>query len=97
MASQIRVTNPDYGCNGCDSTGIEVKWPTQWRRHDGDITLRGLLDDDSDKPFTLIGGGKAYTKDTWNGDDFVDTSGELDAAWAALSPDTRLVVVDCHN
>jgi len=25
------------GCNGCNGTGKAVEWPTQWKRHDGDV------------------------------------------------------------
>lgn len=24
-------------CNGCNGTGKSVKWPAEWKRHDGDI------------------------------------------------------------
>lgn len=26
------------GCNGCDGTGIRLKWPTQWAFYAGDVT-----------------------------------------------------------
>lgn len=94
-AAAWRTTNPDYGCNGCDSTGIEVKWPSDWVQYEGDISYRGLLDD-SHRPFTLITGGRVFSKDVWDGQDFVDTTGELEAAWSAMDPGTRLVVVDYH-
>lgn len=27
------------GCNGCEGTGIAVKWPTQWAQHEGNVAL----------------------------------------------------------
>jgi len=32
--SDMKVPN---GCNGCIGTGKSIKWPTQWKRYDGDI------------------------------------------------------------
>jgi hypothetical protein len=96
-ADAWRAEHPDYdyGCNGCESTGIQVKFASHWVRHEGDVTYRGLLDD-SQAPFTLITGGRAFSKEHWDGDNFIDTTGELEAAWSSLDPGTRLVVVDYH-
>lgn len=40
-------TRPDMkcesGCNGCGGTGKSVEWPTQWKRHEGDVMPVALL------------------------------------------------------
>jgi hypothetical protein len=41
-ADTVAEVNPDQmkacnGCNGCNGTGTSKKWPTDWKRHDGDI------------------------------------------------------------
>jgi hypothetical protein len=35
----------ENGCNGCGGTGKHVKWPTEWKRYEGDIvSLMSLTD-----------------------------------------------------
>ena len=83
-------------CNACDSTGIAIKHASQWVTYPGDVVKRSHVTDET-RPYTLVTGGRAFHKSTWNGEDFDDTSGELDAAFASLSPEATLVVVDYHS
>lgn len=94
VARELRLRHPDYGCNGCASTGIEVKHPTEWVFHEGDVSTRAQI---TRSPYTLVAGGRAVHRETWDGVTFVDTSADLDAAWSELSPEARLVVVDYHR
>ena len=94
-ARRWREKSPGYGCNDCDSTGIEVKCPTEWARHDGDIATRDAIVDER-RPYTLVVGGEAYHREEWDGESYVDTSEDLQRAWDAMDPATRLVVVDYH-
>jgi predicted CxxxxCH...CXXCH cytochrome family protein len=32
------------GCNGCHGTGERVAWPSQWKRHNGDIIVVSAID-----------------------------------------------------
>jgi len=41
-----RIEDPTYGCNGCNSTGTMVTWPTQWESHEKDVIA---VEDASDK------------------------------------------------
>lgn len=41
-------------CNGCDGTGIRTKWPTSWKRHDGDVMPVAQLTEDHLKKFYRI-------------------------------------------
>lgn len=31
-----RLEDPEYGCNGCQGRGVRTKWPTQWKKYEGD-------------------------------------------------------------
>lgn len=80
------------GCNGCSSTGISIKWPTQWGFHDGDVvSVADALK--SDIWITPI-----VTPDDWTEIEYEDdTVGRQE--WVGLLskyPDKWLVVVDCH-
>lgn len=62
-----------------------------------DVSRRRLIGD-GHKPSTLITlAGGLHENERWNGASFEDTSDELDAAWRALAPEARLVVVDYHS
>ena len=41
-----RMKNPEYTCNGCEGTGKRVKWPTEWRKYEGDVVLGSVLPED---------------------------------------------------
>lgn len=38
LGLQARAEDPSYTCNGCDGKGRRTKWPTQWKKHYGDVT-----------------------------------------------------------
>jgi len=96
LGREYRETHPEYGCNGCDSTGIKVKFPSDWASHPGDIATRAEIPDTS-KPYTLIADGTATHRETWDGENFTNNQTAMDQAWAALAPDALLVVVDYHD
>jgi hypothetical protein len=47
------------GCNGCQGSGVTVKWPTQWTPHEDDISPAHLVNEDLEC-YTLVvaGNGK---------------------------------------
>lgn len=96
VATTFRRDNPDYGCNGCDDTGIALKWPTDWKFHPGDIQVREQISDEH-MPYTLVTSQGVTHRKTWDGSDFRDTSEAHTAHWNGLGPLTRLVVVDYHR
>jgi hypothetical protein len=55
-----------HGCNGCDGTGKKATWPTQWKRHAGDVIPVSKLTEEHLKSFhrfvlpTGIYGGETY-------------------------------------
>lgn len=96
LGRRHRALVPEYGCNGCDSTGIEYKHTSEWVTCEQDVSLRRDISDEH-KPYTLITlDGSLHMKKRWNGTDFEDMSAEHEAAWHELDPDARLVVVDYH-
>jgi hypothetical protein len=96
VGNQYREEHPEYGCNGCDSTGIKIKFPSDWAPHSGDIALRSDIPDAS-KPYTLIADGRATHREEWDGEHFTNNQAAMDEAWDALAPDSLLVVVDYHD
>jgi len=40
MRTDMEIPN---GCNGCDGKGQSLKWPTQWKRHNGDMRLLSAI------------------------------------------------------
>lgn len=53
LGNKFRETNPEYKCNGCNGTGIQTKWPTQFAPYEGDI-LPILLVKDDKIPFAIV-------------------------------------------
>lgn len=37
LGRQARITDPNYSCNGCNGTGKEVSWPTQFGQRSEDF------------------------------------------------------------
>jgi len=95
IGNAARLRNPDYGCNGCEDTGIMLKYASDWVSHPGDIATRETIPDDA-KPYTLIANGTATHREVWAGEHFTDNHEALDKAWNALPTDALLVVVDYH-
>lgn len=89
------------GCNGCQGTGREVKWSSEWEAHPGDVARIGdLLDRAGDEwvPHALV---------THDGEWYASDCGWFEhdgGAWAArvralLNADREkyVVMVDCHT
>ena len=61
------------GCNGCGGEGTKVKWPTEWKVHQGDaIPVENLTEEHLDKFYRIVTpSGKYYEKEEyvpWGGD-----------------------------
>ena len=83
---EARNAAPTYTCNGCGKydneekiwkhnlygSGLALKWPSSWVRHEGDILPITKVPQNLDC-FTLIANGQVFHKEKWNGDDFVKT------------------------
>ena len=55
-------------CNGCNGTGIQTEWPTQWKYHDGDVIPVAQLTEDHLKKFYRIIlplGYEVYARERW--------------------------------
>ena len=65
-------------CNGCDSTGKSVNWPTLWKQHPGDIVpIESVTDEQYAKFFRVVintrtFGGEAYLPWKPSGEMFVE-------------------------
>jgi hypothetical protein len=53
IGTQMRLEDPGYKCNGCQGTGKAVKWPTGWRKYDGDVMPVSMLPGDF-VPYALV-------------------------------------------
>jgi hypothetical protein len=59
---------PHLKCNGCDGTGIQTEWPTQWKHHDGDVMPVAHLTEDHLREFyriVLPNGYGVYARERW--------------------------------
>lgn len=99
---ELRATQPDYTCNGCNGLGMAVKWPTQWKAVPSDIVrlgdYRAVIA--QHRPHTLVAAERAvhsenYVPDAPQGEKFVPTS-DVEELLASLSDDCIVVVVDYH-
>ena len=66
----VAEANPhmEEKCNGCDGTGIQTEWPTQWKYHDGDVIPVAQLTEDHLKKFYRIIlplGYEVYARERW--------------------------------
>jgi hypothetical protein len=81
------------GCNGCLGTGIETKWPTDWKGHDGDVTPAANLNG-GDWPSLIAG---VVTPDgEWHGGLMADYPKDKIRELVSAHPDATAIVVDCH-
>lgn len=93
-----RERNPDYGCNGCESTGQRLKAASQWRacaldqRPAAEVVVL-------DPTFTLVTPDGVWHRQTWNGTRHVE-----DVDWPATyrrelakHAGMRAVLVDYHS
>jgi hypothetical protein len=53
LGEQMRREDPEYKCNGCKGTGRAVKWPTGWKKYDGDMMPVSMLPRDF-VPYALV-------------------------------------------
>lgn len=89
-----------HGCNGCDGKGIRRKWPTDWKRHDGDVltTAEALAKMTPEKmPHTIVAHDIASVNERWNGKDFVKNLEHDATVRTLLARPGRVVVVDYHS
>lgn len=88
--------HPRFGergwCNGCDGRGMRLNWDL--RPYPGDI---GRAKDVKSRPFTLVTPAGVTHREDWTGEDWRDQSEAMEAAWSALDPNARVVVVDYHS
>lgn len=95
-----RRENPDYGCNGCNSTGIERKWSNA--TFDGDVLPVSQIEGDLPFYALVTPDGQWHQRGSmgWFGmsaDDMdEETWGAYKRAEVAKHPDAWAVVVDCH-
>jgi hypothetical protein len=107
-----RREHPGYTCNGCQGKGQQVKWPTGWAAHEGDLLPVAVLLDNTElrRPHTIvIGEGGFHEREWWvPGEGEYGSGGHFDELtddeWETrlkelLEPyrNCLLVVVDYHN
>lgn len=88
------------GCNACHGTGMSLKHPPKWIRHDKDIMPVSEIGEDLDC-HTLIVDDKIFHTEEWSDhvDDFIHTqfSGDVKEMLNRLNiTDGYLVTVDYH-
>lgn len=90
----------DKPCNGCSGEGKRAKWPTEWKRHAGDIVSVSAIPPDF-KCYTLVlPDGTALVREKWTGEKIVDTDFDGNVAKALAEHGVtsgRLVTVDYHS
>lgn len=87
------------GCNGCMGKGKRPKWPTDYKKHQGDIIPIEKTKDDL-ICHTLIVGDEVFQVDVWNGKEIVKTDfdGNVKNRLTQLGIQTGyLVTVDYHS
>lgn len=97
-----RAQNPEYTCNGCDGEGKRVKWPTQWKRHQGDMVPATKVPSEF-TPFALVTPDGAWRESGHMGWFGVSSDNREQDEWAKTVrailgewPNTTAVIVDCH-
>ena len=90
------------GCNGCKGTGRSTKWPTDFKKFEGDISLVANIDWSDDKiPYAIVTlDGKWHEKGTM---EWFGISINEDKSWKEVArnllkqhKDCYAIVVDCH-
>lgn len=77
-----REANPEYSCNGCNGSGLKLKWPTQWPPHAFDVVdlkdvspvewVSALHDDQLPYALFAHGSESVALRERWDGNTFVD-------------------------
>lgn len=100
IGNLARDRDPDYSCNGCNGTGIHLKWPTQWRE-DAPGNYAQVKDVDLTRvtpTFAILVDGEWHeTVEFGNALDYERWEKKFRQLLASLSPTSWLSVVDCHN
>lgn len=95
VGRQHRATHPDYTCNGCQGSGVSVKF--RLAPHEGDLRSKAdVIRAEAQSPYTLVTPERVTHKKDWTGSTFVDTNADFMAHWASIPDDAALVVVDYH-
>lgn len=90
------------GCNGCDGSGVHVKWPTSWVNHPGDLLpVSMFLDGDYVFPWTVVTPEGAIHRDEIDPEPYADLRSPvwIEAVREALEHHRgrALVIVDYHS
>lgn len=113
VGKNARAGDPTYTCNGCGTyngdkkcwqhgecgPGKKVKWPSEWRRFEGDVLPVKNVPDDLEC-YTLIVNGQVFHTSEWGGDKFRDTDfdGRVMPKLQELGLTSgHLVTVDYHS
>jgi hypothetical protein len=106
IGNQARLADPAYKCNGCDGSGVAVKWPTSWADHDGDIVPALAVDIEKvGTPYALVTSDGVWHAKGEMGWFALERSRKMtDDEWlvrckellGAAKPGSVAVVVDCH-
>lgn len=100
-------TRPDMvvadGCNGCLGTGKHTTWPTEWKRHDGDVfPIAQLTEGAMRNVHTVLSGSDEFLSERYepwrpSGETFVKQD-KPSAEWLkSYYENATAVVVDFHN
>lgn len=88
------------GCNVCHGTGKELKWPTEWAIHHGDIIHVSDCPEELNCHTLLLAETEPIMIDKWNGLDIVKTDFDgnvkKELAYRGVS-EGYLVTVDYHS
>lgn len=100
LAENFRRENPDFTCNGCEGRGMRVKWPTAWKRFEGDLTVVANIPPDL-IPFAILTPDGQWHESGSAG--WQVASDQSQADWAAevrsileSHRDCLAIAVDCH-
>ena len=108
VGRNIREENPEYTCNGCQGTGKMLKWPSSWKRYEGDIASISVALEDLEKYggfFGYVTPEKEWIEKGKMGWWAITTNEKDKDTWAEESKnilnkyntdDYLIVVVDCH-
>lgn len=91
-------------CNGCDGEGKRAKWPTEWKKHKGDICpVRSIPTDRDTAPFALVSPDGQWHQRAQMGWWACTTDEKPEEEWKTevrqlfqQHADCLAVVVDCH-
>lgn len=102
VAVEHRKRDPNYKCNGCAGRGKHVRWPTQWRPHQGDVQQPAAVVAKGFIPYTLVTQeAKWLCREEWNDEkrEFEETMEDWDGfvVQCLERHRGRVVLVDYHS